>query len=61
MWYRIYFKHEETGEEAVREVEATGLIYRVCDNHGRVVFGDQYPPHDPFIPTYGGREPKAYN
>ena len=60
MWYRIYFRHDDTGEESVREVEATGLIYRVCDDHGRVVFGEPFPPKEVFVPSIAGREPHAY-
>jgi len=60
MWYRIYFRHDGTGEESVREVEATGLICRICDDHGRVVFGEPFPPKEVFIPTIAGREPHAY-
>ena len=60
MWYRIYFRHDDTGEESVREVEATGLIYRVCDDHGRVVFGEPLPIGEMFVPSIAGREPHAY-
>lgn len=61
MRYRIYFKHDDTGKEAVREVEADGLIYRICDDHDHVVFGEPYPKREEFIPTYGGKEPGYYN
>lgn len=60
MRYRIYFRHEETGKEAVREVEADGEIYRVCDDHGRVVYGEPYPKRETFISSIGGREPKGW-
>lgn len=60
MKYRIYFRHDEIGEEPVREVEADGLIYRVCDDHGRVVFGEPWPKQETFVPSIGGREPAAY-
>ncbi|HDY86927.1 MAG TPA: hypothetical protein ENH82_02290 [bacterium] len=59
MLYRIYFRHEDTKEESAREVEAVGEIYRVCDDHGRVVFGKPYPKKD-FAPPWGTSEPGAY-
>ncbi len=61
MRYRIYFRHDDTGEESVREVEATGLAYRICDDHGHVIFGGPHPKREEFIPTHGGREPRYYD
>ena len=60
MRYRIYFRHNETGEENVREVEATGAIYRVCDDHGRIIFGEPEPKKDYIIFPSQGREPAYY-
>ena len=60
MRYRIYFKHDDTGEESVKEVEANGFIYRICDDHNRVVFGKPHPKKEVFIPSYGGKESAYY-
>jgi hypothetical protein len=61
MRYRIYFRHDDAGEVSVRELEAVGTIYRICDDHGRVVFGEPWPEKDPFInPLKVSREPSAY-
>ena len=60
MRLRIYFRHGETGEESVREVEADGMPYRICDDHGRVIFGEPWPAQEPFVPSIGGREPSYY-
>ena len=59
MLYRIYFRHGDTKEESAREVEAVGEIYRVCDDHGRIIFGEPYPPKPVFFPPQG-KEPGAY-
>ena len=61
MRYRIYYRHNDTGEESVREIEANGFIYRICDDHGRVVFGEPWPKRDTFInPLKVSREPSYY-
>ena len=61
MRYRIYFKHEDTGEENVREVEADGMAYRICDDHGNVVFGEPWPKGPgPFVNPLQTREPLPY-
>ena len=61
MRYRIYFRHDDTGEEMVREVEADGLAYRICDDHDRVIFGEPWPKKDPFIdPLKVSREPRYF-
>ena len=41
MRYRIYSCDESTKEFSV-EIEIKGIIYRICDDHGRVVFGIPY-------------------
>ena len=61
MRYRIYFRHDDTKEENVREIEAVGFIYRVCDDHGRVIFGEPESKQPVFTPTISGREPGYYN
>ena len=60
MRYRIYFRHDDTGEESVREVEADGFAYRICDDHGRVVFGEPWPKKDYVVFTGGFREPRCF-
>lgn len=60
MKYRIYFRHDDTKEESVREIEAIGMIYRVCDDHGHVVFGEPEPKKGLVFPMQG-REPSYYN
>ena len=60
MRLRIYFRHNDTGKEAAREVEADGMPYRICDDHGRVIFGEPWPKRETFVPSSGGREPAAY-
>ena len=59
MRYRIYFKTQED-EILAKEVEADGVVYRVCDDHGRVIFGEPCPKKERFIPSFGGKEPLAY-
>ena len=61
MRLRIYFRHGDTGEESAREVEADGMPYRICDDHGRVIFGEPWPIKETFVPSIGGREPDYYN
>ena len=62
MRFRIYFKHHELPEKdwAVKEVEAEGVIYRVCDDHGRVVFGEPWPKKSHIVFPPQGREPGYY-
>ena len=60
MRLRIYFRHDDTGEESAREVEADGMPYRICDDHGRVIFGRPYSKQEAFVPSIGGREPLYY-
>lgn len=60
MRYRIYFHHDDTDKKVVREVEADGLIYRVCDDHGRIIFGEPEPEKDYIVFPSQGREPAAY-
>lgn len=60
MRYRIYFRHDDSGKESAKEVDVEGLVYRICDDHGRVVFGEPWPKQEIFIPTYGGKEPMAF-
>ena len=63
MRYRIYFQHPDQEEKdwEVREVEATGVAYRICDDHGRVVFGEPWPKKDHVVFPESGREPLPYN
>ena len=63
MRYRIYFKQDNKEEDdwPVREVEADGVIHRICDDHGRVVFGDPWPKRPRFTPSISGREQEYYN
>lgn len=42
MRYRIY-STDNTAKEFVKEIEIIGKIYRICDDHGRVVFGMPWP------------------
>lgn len=60
MRYRVHFRHGETGEENVREIEATGTIYRICDDHGHVVFGEGWPKKEHIIFPPVGREPAMF-
>ena len=59
MRYRLYFRNDH-GEESVEEVEARGGLYKVKDDHGRVVFGE--PDEKPQAPTpvVFGKEPRHY-
>jgi len=63
MRYRVYFKHPDQKEEdwEVREVEAIGEAYRICDDHGRVVFGKPWPKREAIPPQGFRREPLPYN
>ena len=63
MRYRIYFRDDKMKEDdwPVREVEADGLAYRICDDHGHVVFGEPWPKKPRFTPSVSGREPGYYN
>ena len=60
MRLRIYFRHDDTGQESVRETEADGMPYRICDDHGRVIFGEPWPKQEVFVPSLGGKEPSYY-
>uniref|UniRef100_A0A6H1ZWR1 Uncharacterized protein n=1 Tax=viral metagenome TaxID=1070528 RepID=A0A6H1ZWR1_9ZZZZ len=62
MRYRIYFKHEDVPEKdwQVREIEADGVAYRICDDHGHVVFGEPWSKKPIVFNTLGGREPGCY-
>lgn len=60
MRYRIYFRHDDTNERSVQEVTTTGVIHRVCDDHGRVIFGKPWPKRESFIDPLDTREPSPY-
>jgi len=62
MRYRIYYKQDGVPEDdwPVREVEADGIIHRICDDHGHVVFGDPWPKRPIMFNTLKGREQPYY-
>ena len=47
MWYRLYFRTPDgrTGVEEVESKQLNGLgeLVRLCDNHGRVLYGEPWP------------------
>ena len=61
MRYRIYLENTDTGVKSVREIEAPGEIVRVCDDHGRVVYGKSWPKKDYIVFPKPGREEPYYN